>query len=95
MLAHYVARRDVCRWIARCHGLAGAIDAGLLGRHQHTLATDRRSDRRLNVQESGAHEAMMARRMMLGEIIGIIFTSFSPTNHKLSFFNAYETDDEH
>jgi hypothetical protein len=31
---HDVARRDVCRWIARCHGLAGAIDAGLLGRHQ-------------------------------------------------------------
>jgi hypothetical protein len=34
MRVHDVARRDVCRWIARCHGLAGAIDAGLLGRHQ-------------------------------------------------------------
>jgi hypothetical protein len=34
MRAHDVARRDVCRWIARCQGLAGAIDAGLLGRHQ-------------------------------------------------------------
>jgi hypothetical protein len=34
MRVHDVARRDVCRWIARCHGLAGAIDAGLLGIHQ-------------------------------------------------------------
>jgi hypothetical protein len=34
MRVHDVARRDVCRWIARCPRLAGAIDAGLLGRHQ-------------------------------------------------------------
>jgi hypothetical protein len=34
MRVHDVARRDVCRWIASCQGLAGAIDAGLLGRHQ-------------------------------------------------------------
>jgi hypothetical protein len=34
MRAHDVAGRDSCRWIARCHRLAGAIDAGLLGGHQ-------------------------------------------------------------
>jgi hypothetical protein len=40
MRVHDVARRDVCRWIARCRGLAGAIDAGLLGRHQHQFHAD-------------------------------------------------------
>jgi hypothetical protein len=34
MRVHDVARRDVCRWIARCPRLAGATDAGLLGGHQ-------------------------------------------------------------
>jgi hypothetical protein len=37
MRAHDVAGRDSCRWIARCHRLAGAIDAGQLGGHQQKL----------------------------------------------------------
>jgi hypothetical protein len=36
MRAHDVAGRDSFRWIARCHRLAGAIDAGLLGGHPST-----------------------------------------------------------
>jgi hypothetical protein len=45
--------------VTRCPRLDGAIDTGLLGGHQHTLATDRRRDGRLNVQESGTHENLL------------------------------------
>jgi ribokinase len=80
MRAHDVARRDVCRWIARCHGLAGAIDAGLLGRHQQQLLRPKKRTMRNRVVVVGSANqdltSYTARLPSLGEtVLGSSFTT--------------------
>jgi hypothetical protein len=72
MRVHDVARRDVCRWIARCPRLAGAIDAGLLGGHQQLCHI---------VQNMAKESSILSRSTLYAPLAAYNQTSVAPEDY--------------